>query len=250
MFDVAGHARVVQYLTTVNAEGRTAHAYLFVGPHGAGKSAVARAWALELLKHDGSLNAHPDYYELDPTLPDAPDPIDVVRALVHFMSEKPLLAARKVVLIRRAEMLTPASCDALLKTLEEPSGESVMIVTVSHKDLVPATIRSRCQIVVFSSVQNEELSDERHATLVSLLSEAPSVRLRWIGAQFSKLREIEEKRALAQELVGVFERVVHEACGTERAPDGRACIRALRDTRHALEHNVSPQLALEQLILT
>ena len=238
----------MEYLAAMSAEGRMAHAYLFVGPRGAGKSAVARTWAGELLRHKGPIHTHPDYYELAPTLPDAPEPIEAVRAFVHFMSEKPLLAARKVALIRRVELLTPASCDALLKTLEEPAGESVMILTVSHRDLAPVTIRSRCQEVIFSPAPNEESHDERDAALDALRSATPSARLRWVGAQFKTLRETEEKRALAQELVGVFERVMHEACHTERAPDGRACIRALRDTCYALDHNVSPQLAIEQLM--
>lgn len=246
---VAGHDRVVAYLNTVGVEGRLAHAYLFVGQTGVGKSTVARAWAQELLAHDGSLRSHPDYYELDPCIPDAPDPIEMARAFTHFMSEKPLLASRKVALILRAEMLTPASCDALLKTIEEPAGESVIIVTVSHQDLVPATIRSRCQIVVFSPAPNEEPLDERHTRLAALLADTSAARFRWVGMQFGTLRDTEEKRTRAQELMVVFERVIHESCRTERAPNGQAVISAIRDTRHALEHNVSPQLAIEHLLL-
>lgn len=250
MFDVIGHARVVAYLEQVTRENRQAHAYLFVGPRGVGKSTVARAWARELLAHEGPLHTHPDYYELDPSIPDAPEPIELVRAFTHFMNEKPFLAARKVALIRRAELLTPASCDALLKTIEEPAGESIMIITVSHEELVSPTIRSRCQMVTFSPVPGEEPRDERHTELAALFSDTPTARFRWVGAQFNNLRDAEEKRARAHELVAVFERVTHEACGTERMPDGRAIVRALRDTRHALEHNVSPQLVIEQLLLT
>lgn len=247
--NVLGHERVVAYLHAVLAEGRIAHAYLFVGPHGAGKSTVARAWAQELLAHEGPLHTHPDYYELDPSISDAPDPIELVRAFTHFMSEKPLLAMRKVALIRRAELLTPASCDALLKTIEEPAGESVMVITVSHEALVPATIRSRCQMVAFSSVYHEESKDARDAALIALLDTTPAARFRWVSAQFANLRDAEEKRSRAQELVGVFERVLH-ANGTARAQHGGAIIRALRETHHALEHNVSPQLSIEHLVMS
>lgn len=250
MINVAGHEHVVTYLNAIAAEGRIAHAYLFVGPTGIGKSTVARAWAQELLAHEGPLHIHPDYYELDPGIPDAPEPIKMVRAFTHFMSEKPLLAVRKVALILRAELLTPESCDALLKTIEEPPGDSIMIITVSHHALVPATIRSRCQMVEFAPVSLEKSHDERDAALTALLAEKPAARFRWINAQFANLRDAEEKRTRAQELVGVFERVMHAECGTDRVPDGSTAIRAFRDTRHALEHNVSPQLVIEHLVMS
>lgn len=249
MFEVAGNSSVSTYFEMIGADGRHAHAYLFVGPHGVGKSTVARAWAQQLLAHDGPLNTHPDYYELDPSIPDSPDPIDLARAFTHFMSEKPFFAARKVAFIRHAELLTPASCDALLKTIEEPAGESVMIIAVSHQELVPATIRSRCQMVAFAPVQSEEPRDERHVKLSALLADTPSARMRWVAQQFGRAREAEEKRFIAHELVAVFEQVVHDACGRGQLTSAEALIKAFAGTRHALAHNVSPQMAIEQLVI-
>ena len=253
--DIVGHQETARYLSEIAREGRQAHAYLFVGPPGAGKSAVARAWAQELLHHEGKLAAHPDYHECDVTIPDALDPIDAVRELVRFMSEKPFMAQRKVAVIPHAEALTPTAGDALLKTLEEPRGDRVIILTVSHADLIAPTIRSRCQIIVFQPVAPEVPTaqfEERVAALAQVLQGTPSARVRWGAQQFGRAREAEEKRAIAHELVAVFERVIHGACGGGRltSADPGTLLKTFAETRHALAHNVSPQMVIEQLVLT
>ena len=252
---IVGHQETVRHLSEIARDGRQAHAYLFVGPSGVGKSTVARAWAQELLNHEGKLAVHPDYHELDCTTlrADDVDPIDAARAVISFMATKPLLAVRKVVLIRHAEMLTGTAGDALLKTLEEPSGDRVMIITVTHADLIAPTIRSRCQMIAFEPVTagiapGTTQFEERVVALARVLQEMPSARLRWIAQQFGRAREAEEKRAIARELISVFERVTHDACVAGRGV-GKGLVKALARTHHALANNVSPQMAIEQLIL-
>ncbi|KRW62131.1 DNA polymerase III subunit delta' [Pseudomonas sp. TTU2014-080ASC] len=141
--------------------GRTqhAHAYLLHGPAGIGKRALAERLMARLLclKPDG-LNAcgqckschllaagtHPDTYVLEPEEADKAIRVDQVRELVGFVVQTAQLAGRKVVLIEPVESMNINASNALLKSLEEPSGNTVLLL-ISHQPsrLLP-TVKSRC----------------------------------------------------------------------------------------------------------
>ncbi|TBU72889.1 DNA polymerase III subunit delta' [Phytopseudomonas daroniae] len=141
--------------------GRTqhAHAYLLHGPAGIGKRALAeRLMALLLCKSPVALQAcgqckschllaagsHPDNYVLEPEEVDKPIKVDQVRALVNFVVQTAQLGGRKVILIEPTEAMNLNAANALLKSLEEPSGDTVLLL-ISHQPsrLLP-TIKSRC----------------------------------------------------------------------------------------------------------
>ena len=136
-----------------------AHAYLLHGPAGIGKRALAeRLMALLLCRSPVNLNAcghcksclllaagsHPDNYILEPEEADKAIKVDQVRDLVSFVVQTAQLGGRKVVLIEPVESMNVNAANALLKSLEEPSGDTVLLL-VSHQSsrLLP-TIRSRC----------------------------------------------------------------------------------------------------------
>lgn len=268
------------------------HAYLLVGPAHVGKATIARRFAAALLSHTGVLTAHPDYCEISVLEGDTTIAIESVRALVAFMAEKPFIASRKVAYVHHAEALQPLAADALLKTLEEPAGERVIVLTATHHEVLPATIRSRCQVIECGLVSDETMAaflahtyatvDEttRNAlvraasgrpgeavrllqdkeqwtkrtdfeqTVTALLHERPGARMRWLQTVFGSLRDTEAKRAQAETVMGALERALHGQCheGTGRgiAHDAQ---KQLADTRHALAHNVSPQLVIENLFI-
>ncbi|HDS1735183.1 DNA polymerase III subunit delta' [Pseudomonas sp. BP8] len=139
-----------------------AHAYLLHGPQGIGKRSMAeRLMARLLCQQAQGLDAcgqcksclllkagsHPDNYVLEPEEADKPIKIDQVRDLVSFIVQTAQLGGRKVILIEPVEAMNINASNALLKSLEEPSGNTVLLL-VSHQPsrLLP-TIKSRCQQV-------------------------------------------------------------------------------------------------------
>lgn len=136
-----------------------AHAYLLYGPAGIGKRALAEHWAAQLLCQRpaaagacGECKAcqllaagtHPDYFVLEPEEAEKPIRVDQVRDLVGFVVQTAQLGGRKVVLLEPAEAMNVSAANALLKSLEEPSGDTVLLL-ISHQPsrLLP-TIKSRC----------------------------------------------------------------------------------------------------------
>lgn len=141
--------------------GRTqhAHAYLLHGPAGIGKRALAeRLMARLLCQQAQGLDAcgqckachllaagtHPDNFILEPEEADKPIKVDQVRELVNFVVQTAQLGGRKVVLVEPAEAMNLNAANALLKSLEEPSGDTVLLL-ISHQPsrLLP-TVKSRC----------------------------------------------------------------------------------------------------------
>ena len=135
-----------------------AHAYLLHGPQGIGKRALAdRLMALLLCQRPAgeacgqckscqllAAGSHPDNFLLEPEEADKAIKVDQVRQLVEFVVQTAQLGGRKVVLIEPVEAMNINASNALLKSLEEPSGDTVLLL-VSHQPsrLLP-TIKSRC----------------------------------------------------------------------------------------------------------
>ncbi|MCJ1884443.1 DNA polymerase III subunit delta' [Pseudomonas sp. LA21] len=138
---------------------RHAHAYLLHGPAGIGKRVLADNLVHLLLCQkptDGkacghckacqllAAGTHPDFFLLEPEEPEKPIRVDQVRELVDFVVQTAQLGGRKVVLLEPAEAMNLNAANALLKSLEEPSGNTVLLL-ISHQPsrLLP-TIKSRC----------------------------------------------------------------------------------------------------------
>ncbi len=170
-----GHAGQIEKLRCSAATGRLAHAYAFVGPSGIGKKRFAFELAQCLLcdEHtDADLDAcgrcancqqvaaqsHPDLFAVGLLEGKREMLLEQFigkketrgkEGLCHDLSLKPMSGRRRMAIIDAADVLTDESSNALLKTLEEPPPNSVLILIATNADLLLPTIRSRCQVVAF-----------------------------------------------------------------------------------------------------
>jgi len=156
--DVVGQDHVVRTLRNAIATGRVAHAYLFVGPRGIGKTSIARLFAKALNCAKGptdkpcdrcdscreiALGTGLDVIEFDAA---SNTQVEKVRELIiESVAYAPTRGRYKVYLVDEVHMLSSSSFNALLKTLEEPPAHVVFMFATTEPERVPATIVSRCQ---------------------------------------------------------------------------------------------------------
>ncbi|MBC8160922.1 MAG: DNA polymerase III subunit gamma/tau, partial [Roseiflexaceae bacterium] len=159
--ELVGQEHIVQTLRNALAEGRVAHAYLFTGPRGVGKTSVARLLAKAVNctaageRPCGECEScvavaegrHVDVIEMDAA---SHTSVEDAREIIERVQFRPSLGAYKVYIIDETHMLSTAAFNALLKTLEEPPGHAVFILATTEIHKVPATILSRCQRFTFN----------------------------------------------------------------------------------------------------
>lgn len=196
---IKGQNRVVDALKRSISVNRVAHAYLFEGPDGCGRRSTARALIQALFcKEPVNGDAcnicsscikllsgnHPDLNLLQP-LPDKRDiTIEQVRELQQILSLRPFESIRKGCIIEPAERMNEKSSNALLKTLEEPPGNAIIILLANQADRLLSTIRSRCQHLRFSPLGTDVVkeillehgADQSKAAKLASLSEGSMER--------------------------------------------------------------------------
>lgn len=126
--------------------GRRAHAYLISGPRGVGKRALA-GWLLARVMgtdQSGGLSTHPDVHKIVPEEGKARISVEQIRALAENLALASMKGGTKAALIEPADAMTTNAANALLKTLEEPAGDSCLVLVADRLNGVPATVLSRC----------------------------------------------------------------------------------------------------------
>ncbi len=138
--DVVGQDHVVKALQGALKEKNVAHAYLFYGSRGTGKTSVARIFAGEIGAHDS------DVHEIDAATYTG---VDNIRALREEAAVMPFESERKVYIVDEVHMLSKGAFNAFLKLLEEPPSHVTFILATTELEKVPDTIQSRCQVFTF-----------------------------------------------------------------------------------------------------
>ncbi|MDP3965620.1 MAG: DNA polymerase III subunit gamma/tau [bacterium] len=147
--EVRGQDHVVRVLEASIKNKKIAHAYLFSGGRGTGKTSVARIFARDIGVTPN------DIYEIDAASNTGVDDIRELREGAHVM---PLESPYKVYIVDEAHMLSRNAWNAFLKTLEEPPAHVIFILATTERDKVPETVQSRCEIYTFKKPTREILS--------------------------------------------------------------------------------------------
>lgn len=167
--DVVSQPHITTTLKNQIKSGKTAHAYLFTGSRGTGKTTCARIFAkaincldpkdgepclqCEICKNADS-GALPDIIEIDAA---SNSKVDDIRELREGVVYTPEICKYKVYIIDEVHMLSPGAFNALLKTMEEPPPHVKFILATTEIHKVPATIVSRCQHFDFHRIRNEDI---------------------------------------------------------------------------------------------
>ena len=168
--EVAGQQHIVKTLKNALATGKMAHAYLFAGPRGTGKTTMAKLLAKALNCEHGigcqcneckncvAINegTHPDVLELDAA---SNNGVDEIRELIDKVKYGTILGRYKVYIIDEVHMLSAGAFNALLKTLEEPPEHVIFILATTEPHKILPTILSRCQRYDFSKLSEGEIRE-------------------------------------------------------------------------------------------
>lgn len=180
-WSIIGHSNIVSYLQNNLANGKVSHAYLFVGPRHLGKTLVAQNFINSLVcenLHQGkglvpcgqcqccqqvANRLHPDIFWVEREINEKKGKlkknisIEQMRELQNKLSLHSFLNSYKVAVINEAESLNQEAANSLLKTLEEPTPKTVIILLATSIYSLPRTIVSRCQIIKFLPVSEKEI---------------------------------------------------------------------------------------------
>ena len=176
--EVAGQEHIVKTLKNALATGKIAHAYLFAGPRGTGKTTMAKLFAKALNCEEGighqcneckncvsiMEGSHPDVLELDAA---SNNGVDEIRELIDKVKYGTILGRYKVYIIDEVHMLSAGAFNALLKTLEEPPEHVIFILATTEPHKILPTILSRCQRYDFTKVSEIDIKERLKAILLN-----------------------------------------------------------------------------------
>jgi DNA polymerase-3 subunit gamma/tau len=250
--EVRGQEQVTGVLEKAIQNGKTAHAYLFSGMRGTGKTSVARILAKSLGVSDK------DLYEMDAA---SNRGIDDIRELREGVFAMPFESPYKLYIIDEAHMLTKDAWNALLKTLEEPPAHAIFVLATTERDKVPDTIQSRCEVYSFRQPTRAMLAgivsdvaksegyalEKAAAELVALLAEgsfrdALSILQKVLAVSTNKRVEVADVEAVSGAPRG---ELVRQLLAGIAQKDGAAALAAVQG---AVDANVDARTLAKLLI--
>jgi len=304
-----GHQKQLNYLKRIAESGKIPHALLFSGQKKLGKKTIASEFIFWLFEEPGvpKILGHPDFILIEPqekhpeaersSLRGSPAPssalvrgqiqINQIRDLSWRLSLKPIKAQLKAVIIDEAHSMTPEAQNCFLKTLEEPKGNTLLILITEKPNFLLPTIISRCQSIKFYPVKKDEierylknqegLSKEEIEEILEIAQGRPgrAVELAFakekfefykkrtkelakifnsnLSSRFQYAKEISTKENLQEILeiwLNYFRNIFIKNCSTPSAKHLGNILQQIQRTIYLISTtNINPRLALEILMM-
>lgn len=270
--EIIGHSAPLHALSQALSAGR-AHAFLLYGPRHVGKTTVAECAAAAFVGVSRvDLVRSADVFRLAPAVDEKTGQekaigVEDVERFVASLAQSSV-GGTKVGIVESAERLTPQSQNALLKTVEEPRGKTVLFFVTDDPERLLPTLRSRMVAIAFGLVDgtrpgmtarlrdpDAQTAEDAAAEIVRTLTSGPtSARLRAAAAvaKGDDAAGRDELVVLATRVAEVLHTTLTEKCGTMSPDERRAYARALglaNDAPSALRDYANPALIFEQIIL-
>lgn len=209
----------------------SAHAYLFIGPRGIGKRTLIEHFARSLACLDPqagtacgncrscALAGRPDHPDILRLPEDEKDgnriSIEAVRGLIHRLGHRPTIGRMRVCILPRIDRCSEEAANALLKTLEEPPANTMILMTARHASAIPPTVRSRCAVITLTVGSAQAVKAALIANGVSTAEAVHAADLSGGRGEYGKLLaispELRERVAEnSQVLLTVLESPIHE----------------------------------------
>ncbi len=179
--NILGNEKIKQSLQKSIESNKTSHSYLFIGTQGIGKKLIAIEFAKMILCTDENkycnkcksciefdTNNNPDFKMIEPDGNSIK--IEQIREFQNKVAEKPIISNKKVYIINDSDKMTREAQNCLLKTLEEPPEYVTIILIGANESAFLSTIKSRCMILHFDKIPNEEIEkylEENYKTKIN-----------------------------------------------------------------------------------
>ena len=272
-----GHQGILDLLIHMHSRERLSHALLLVGPKSVGKRTLAEGLLNEIGGWGLEAGIHPDLTIIQRQLNDKDElkkniSIDQIRELRHKLQMSTMGGGWKAAIVDEAETLSLEAANALLKTLEEPTPKTQLVLLTTHLSGVPATIASRCQMVELPLVSHSVMAKNFGEVLAMRAAGRPGLAIRLktdeeaatryeqqAGA-WQRLQRVglAEKMGLVQkslkqwdarELVDVWEREAHREFLQKPSSALAQTLRRMAEGRQAILGNVNVCLAIEHVFI-
>ena len=217
MFDkILGNDRIKQQLKQAVDLNKTSHSYLFLGISGIGKKMIAKDFAKMILcenedkycNHCKSCiefdsNNNPDFMLIEPDGTSLK--IDQIRQMQKKILEAPIISKNKVYIIDDADLMTQEAQNCLLKTLEEPPEFVTIILIGSRENNFLSTIKSRCTIIKFQAIENEQI--KKYLKDKYEINNISEEMMEIYGGSIGKAEELKDKEELFSNIIQIIEKI-------------------------------------------
>ena len=214
MFDnIIGNDKIKQQLKQAVDLNKTSHSYLFLGTSGIGKKMIAKEFAKMILceaeekycNHCKSCTEfdsdnNPDFQMIVPD--GASIKIDQIRQMQKKLLEAPITSKNKVYIIDEADLMTTEAQNCLLKTLEEPPDFVTIILIGSRENSFLSTIKSRCTIIKFQEIENEQI--KRYLNDNYEIQDISDDMLEIFGGSIGKAEALKDKTEIFSRIIEIL----------------------------------------------